>query len=187
MQSIIEEVLTFWFGPIESPDYGTNRPIWWQSSQEFDSIILQKFKPIYEEALEGVYDHLEETPEGILTLIILYDQFARNMFRGSSRMYATDEKALALAKKAIQEGFDKRLDPIMRMFLYMPFQHSEDIDIQKKSVELFADLGDDAATSAIAHCEVINRFGRFPHRNGILGRDATDEEVDFLHHNPRGF
>jgi len=187
MQSIIDEVFTFWFGAKDSPDYGRNRSIWWQSSPEFDQDIIENFKPIYDEALEGMYDELQYTPEGILCLVILFDQFSRNMFRGSSRMYATDHKALELSKQAIAKGFDQQLNKVQQMFLYMPFQHSESLEDQEKSLVFYKTVTAETYEFAKAHYETVKKFGRFPHRNGILGRETTQEEADFLKSNPRGF
>ena len=120
-----------------------------------------------------------------MALILLLDQFPRNLFRGTPRAFATDPQALAAARNAVDRGFDRHFLPVRRWFLYLPFEHAEDLQLQQQSVKLFEQLRDDAASAstidyAIRHFEVIQRFGRFPHRNQILGRQTTPEEAEFL-------
>ena len=117
--------------------------------------------------------------------MICLDQFPRNMFRGDGRTHATDAKALQTSKYAVERGLDGELPPFQRMFLYMPFMHSEDVEDQRRSVELFGRLAEepgapDVTSYAVGHKKIIERFGRFPHRNGILGRETTPEEAEFL-------
>ena len=120
-------------------------------------------------------------PRGWLAAILVLDQFPRNLFRGDARAFATDEAALGLAKRAIAEGIDLKLTPAQRSFVYMPFQHSEEKADQARSIELFTALGNPLNLDfAIRHKDIIDRFGRFPHRNAILGRTTTDEEATFL-------
>lgn len=168
-----DDVLRFWFGDEDEP-----REEWWRKDEEFDREIRDRFGALYEEAASGALDGWRETAEGSLALVIALDQFPRNMFRGDPRSYATDEKARETARYAVDRAFDRELSPVRRSFLYMPFMHSEDLEDQRRSVELFE--GMDPGGYAIRHREIVERFGRFPHRNAVLGRDTTPEEAEFL-------
>ncbi len=170
------DVLTFWFadGPAEI------RAIWFQKNLAFDAEIEQRFAKIQSAAAAGKLEDMANTPLGCLALIIILDQFPRNLFRDEGRSFATDGEALRLAQDAIEKGFDQGLSAVQRQFLYMPYQHSEDLEDQKLSVALFKSLGEESYSFAMRHLEIIERFGRFPHRNAILGRDSTDEEIRFL-------
>lgn len=170
------DVLTFWFG--SGPE--EKRDAWFQRDPDFDAEIVVRFTATYEAATAGRLDDMARTPLGCLALVIVLDQFPRNMFREDPRAFATDAKALALARNAIEAGFDAELTEYRRQFLYMPYQHSEDIADQKRSVELFAQIDKETLGYAVRHLEVVERFGRFPHRNAILGRDSTVEEIAFL-------
>lgn len=179
-----DEILHFWF---TEPDgsTGKNRKVWFTKDPEFDAIVRDRFLPTYQQAAIGALDHWQESATGCLALILLLDQFPRNLFRGQPESFATDEKALAVAQGAIAQSFDQTLPLIQRWFVYMPFMHSEDLEIQQQSVELFRQFADDPETQssypfAIRHRDVIQRFGRFPHRNIILGRENTPEETEFL-------
>ncbi len=152
---------------------------------EFDREIQIRFNVDYEKAASGELEHWKETPHSCLALIILLDQFSRTLFRGEPRSYATDPQALSLAQYAIARGFDRELIPVQRWFIYLPLGHSENLEHQRKAVELARQLGNDPdslfiTAGAIRHIEVIERFGRFPHRNHILGRNTTPEEAEFL-------
>ena len=126
-------------------------------------------------------DSMANDPQGCLALIILLDQFSRNMFRGSAQAFAADEKALAHARTAVERGLDQQLPPFQRTFVYLPFEHSESLADQDRSVALFEALGDENTYDyAVRHRDIIVRFGRFPHRNVILGRESTPEELEFL-------
>jgi uncharacterized protein (DUF924 family) len=168
-----EDVLRFWFGDEDEP-----REEWFRKDEEFDREIQDRFGALYEEAASGALDGWRETSEGALALVIVLDQFPRNMFRGDPRSYATDEKARETARYAIDRAFDRDLPPVRRSFLYMPFMHSEELEDQRRSVELFE--GMDPGRYAIRHKEIVERFGRFPHRNAVLGRTTTPEEAEFL-------
>jgi len=177
-----EDVLRFWFGP-GSGTADAPREVWFRKDEGFDDEVRERFGALYEKATSGALDSWGETAEGSLALVIVLDQFPRNMFRGDPRSYATDEKALATAKRAVDRGLDRELPPLRRAFLYMPFMHSEDLGDQRRSVELFRDLDTgemDAAGYAVQHMEIVRRFGRFPHRNAVLGRATTPEEAEFL-------
>ncbi len=176
--------MEFWFGRENEEGYGEFRDEWFQKDEEFDRQIRDRFLDDYERAAQGEYDGLQEQPESSLALVILLDQFPRNLFRGDARTHATDDKALDVSREAIQKGFDKELYPFQRHFLYMPFMHSENLKGQQRSVALFQELaeegGPDVKEYAEGHRDIVERFGRFPHRNEILGRETTPEEAEFL-------
>ena len=170
------EVLHYWFEELEPQQ-------WFQQSAQVDEAITERFSITYEMAADGLSNHWAGDADGALALIIVLDQFPRHMFRGSSKAFATDERALLIAKQAIHKGFDQVLEPVKRGFLYLPFQHSEKLTDQKKSVELFGAMARDNPAGdmyAKRHLVPIERFGRFPHRNKILGRESTEEEIEFL-------
>jgi uncharacterized protein (DUF924 family) len=175
-ETIAEDVLSFWFGP----EPLETRVVWFQKDPEFDAQIIDKFGAIYEEAATGTLDALADAPLGCLALVIILDQFPRNMFRDDARAYATDEMALRLTKAAIESGLDRDMTTLQRQFLYMPYQHSEVLEDQRLSVELFATVDANTHGYAVRHLEIIERFGRFPHRNAVLGRESTQEETAFL-------
>lgn len=183
--SRVNSILEFWFGRRNSPHYGKPRTIWFDKNPAFDRHIEIHFKAGYKLAASNQLDHWEVSYESCLALIILLDQFPRNMFRGHPCSYATDQKALSIAEYAVNKGLDGKLLPIQRWFMYMPFQHSEELEHQRRSVELFYQLEEfqynsGAISSAVDHQEVIKHFGRFPHRNKILGRSSTPDELKFL-------
>ena len=182
--SQIDEILTFWFGD-PSGLTAQNRKEWFAKDPAFDQAIRDRFLPVYEQAAAGLLDHWQDTAAGVLVLILVLDQFPRNLFRGEPRSFATDGKALALTQHAIARGLDQTLPLIQRWFVYLPLMHSEDLQIQHQSVEMFRQFAADPETQssypyAIKHREVIEQFGRFPHRNAILGRGNTLEETAFL-------
>ena len=181
----VDRILNFWFGREDETDYGKRRVIWFAKDPEFDRKIQICFQEDYKQAAAGKLDHWKESPKSCLALLLLLDQFPRNMFRGTPQAFTTDSQALCVAEHAIAKGFDQELLMVQRWFIYLPFQHSEDINRQRQSVELFRQLGDDprnvdAIYYTIRHLEIIERFGRFPHRNEILGRATTSEEAEFL-------
>jgi uncharacterized protein (DUF924 family) len=164
------EVLDFWFGL--APEQ------WWKADAELDETCRKRFLDLWEaESGRPVADFLG-SPEEALAAVILFDQFPRNMFRGHADQFATDHMALAIARAAVDRGYDEAFQQPRRGFLYMPFQHSEDLTDQQRSVALFTALGDDYQLGfAKKHHDVIERFGRFPHRNAILGRTARPDEI----------
>ena len=174
-------ILEFWFGP--SPH--ATRDIWFRKDPKFDAEIARRFGIAVEAALRGEHREWTATPHGTLARVVLLDQFTRNIFRDAPRAFAGDEQALAMASAAVDTGFDRGLDHYERWFLYMPFEHAEDLCAQERSLALFgalaSELGDPGALQwAEKHAAIIRRFGRFPHRNAILGRASTAEEVAFL-------
>ena len=166
-------ILDFWFA---------SEGLWFKKDDAFDETIRQRFAADYESAAAGGLADWRETPEGCLALIVLLDQFPRNMFRGTDRAFVTDNLAVDIAETAIERGFDQALPAARRRFIYMPFMHAEDIDHQRHCVDLFTALVNDpgGVEFAVKHLEIIERFGRFPHRNEVLGRQSTLEEVAFL-------
>jgi len=171
---MIDAVNRFWFEELTPED-------WFKKSEERDEAIKQLFAATYDELCAAVPASWLEMPDGYVAAIIVLDQFPRNMFRGEKRSFATDSLALSLAKQAITKGIDAQLPPIKRWALYLPFEHSEDAADQVRCIELMTALQNPVALDwALRHKAVLDRFGRFPHRNAILGRVSTDEEADFL-------
>ena len=158
---------------------------WFKKDAAFDDEFRTKFAAEHEAAASGALDVWATTAEGALALMILLDQYPRNSFRGTARMFATDLKALSIAKQAIALSFDTVVDPALRSFLYLPFMHCEQLGEQDRALELYAPLGIESQRYAVMHRDIIARFGRFPHRNALLGRTTTAEEQGFLDH--RGF
>lgn len=180
----VEYILDFWFGS-SSEENPKPRQIWFHKDPVFDRHIRTQFLGDYSKASAGELDHWQDSAAGCLALILLLDQFPRNMFRGSAQAFATDDSALRLAHHARERGFDQKLPPIKRMFIYLPFEHSENLEDQLHSVRLFEQFRSEPAMEstivyAIKHGQIIERFGRFPHRNAILGRISTPEEEAFL-------
>ncbi|MEZ5824064.1 MAG: DUF924 family protein [Geminicoccaceae bacterium] len=169
-----ERLLAFWFEP-------DHRTCWFESTAAFDEACRELAVPLFDAALSGEFDGWAGTARGALALVILLDQMPRNVFRGTARAFAYDEKARAVSSAAVTAGMDRQLSPEEKIFLYLPFEHSEDLDDQRRSVELFTALGDaEALKYAVVHLEIIERFGRFPHRNAALGRTSTPQERDYL-------
>lgn len=158
---------------------------WFSRNPKFDASIALKFEPVHHRAARGEYDAWSATPEGALALLILLDQFPRNLYRNSGHAFATDPKARQIARSAIAAGHDRAVDANLRQFFYLPFEHSEDLPDQDRAIELFTDLRDQTGDTeglrwAELHREIIVRFGRFPHRNPCLGRTTTPNEQAFL-------
>jgi len=182
-QSSGAEVLLFWFGPVS--ERGKAHKHWFAKDEAFDREVRERFLPLYGEAAAGKLAHLKETAADCLALIVLLDQFPRNMFRGTPRAFATDPLALEIARHAVARGFDRSLLPMERLFVYLPFEHSENLADQERACDLTQPLDLvvpelKAYSYALAHRDIIRRFGRFPHRNAILGRASTPEELEFL-------
>lgn len=179
--SVVDRVLDFWFGAKDSAVYGKTRSFWFHSTPEMDLSIKQRFSQEYCQAKKGDLDSIRTTPEGTLVLIILLDQVPRHIFRGTKEAFATDIQALFFSKEGVAQGFDQHLPNFMKLFFYLPFEHSEVLIYQKRSLELFEVLGDEEYLKyAKEHYQIIERFGRFPHRNSILNRPSTAEEQLFL-------
>ena len=167
------EIVAFW------RDAGPDK--WFDKNAGFDAVIRARFLPTYEAAAAGKLKGWENTAEGTLALLILLDQFPRNMFRGDPRTYASDALAREVAGRAIDRGADRRIDPMLLEFLYMPFMHSEALADQLRCVELFRKTDNEENQKyAEGHADIVRRFGRFPHRNRLLGRATTADEQAFL-------
>ena len=178
-------LLEFWFGLPDDPDRETHRDIWFKSTPEHDATLRRLFLADYEDAARGALASWEETCEGALALMLLLDQIPRNIFRGTPRAYATDAAARAAADRAMARGFDQMVPPAWRKFFYMPLHHSENAADQRRSIELMQAVPNDPARTeniryAGRYLDIIERFGRFPHRNAVLGRNSTPEELAFL-------
>jgi uncharacterized protein (DUF924 family) len=168
-----EQILGYWFEELQ-PD------AWFRKDERVDAAISERFGALYEQ-LSQIRPEQLATPLECVAAVIALDQFPRNMFRGTARAFATDALALSISQRAIETGFDMQLTSKQRWFLYMPFQHSEDRAVQVRSLELFNQLGDrDNIGYAQRHKEIIDRFGRFPHRNEALGRESTPEERQYI-------
>lgn len=181
-------ILNFWFGgPLEQePSYAQQRKLWFRKSEQTDQLIRDQFSQIYGQIAAGSRQSWSTTVQGALAAVIVLDQFSRNMFRGTPQAFTTDAQALAVAEKAIAQGFDQQVFPAQRLFFYLPFEHSENKQDQQRSVMLFRNLIHqseelkDTYDYALKHQIIIEQFGRFPHRNVILGRSSTPAEIDFL-------
>jgi len=177
-----QDVLDFWFGAPGSAEHGTQRKAWFVKDEDFDRRIAERFGATIERALRGELDAWAATPEGALARIVVLDQFTRNAFRGDRRAFAGDAQALAAASALVGSRRDEELPPLMRAFAYLPFEHAEGLAMQDEAVRLFTRLIVAAPELqsmldyAHKHRAVIERFGRFPHRNAILGRRSTAEE-----------
>lgn len=172
-----KEVLKFWFE--------RDRKAWFEKNPAFDEEIRQRFLPAYELGATGMLGSWKQAPASCLALVVLLDQFPRNMFRGTARAFAADPLALEAARTILDRGWDKAMTPDERVFAYLPFEHSEALRDQKLSLKLFE--GDANFEWARKHWEIIRRFGRFPHRNAALGRESTPEEIEFLKQPGSGF
>jgi len=174
------EVLDFWFGAPGSRERGRPRKAWFRKSEPFDAEIRRRFLDTWEQAARGELERWQATPLASLALVVTLDQFPRNMFRGTARAFASDSLAFAVARETIAREFDRLLSPVERSFVYLPFEHAEDLAAQRRSLALFHALDGEQVEYARRHYEIIARFGRFPHRNLILGRPSTAEEAEFL-------
>jgi uncharacterized protein (DUF924 family) len=188
-----ERVLTFWFGVGTDPasTLKEKSALWWGKGDETDRAIREAFGELRENAKAGALDAWADEATGRLALVILLDQCSRNLFRSSPEAFATDDRALALTLEGIDRGHDRELSLVQRTFIYMPLEHAEDREMQRRSVELFEGMAveappelreafDSFAKYARAHRDIIERFGRFPHRNITLGRESTPDELEFL-------
>ncbi|AOE49870.1 DUF924 family protein [Kangiella sediminilitoris] len=168
------DVLGFWFETLEPKQ-------WWQKDKELDLTISERFGELHKKVSQGEYYEWRDTPEGSLAEIIVLDQFSRNIYRGSAEAFRYDGQALTLSQVAIDKGYDARLSQVERQFLYLPFMHSESKLIHQHAVRLFSQLGDDYGYDfELKHKAIIDRFGRYPHRNDALNRQSTAEELEFL-------
>jgi uncharacterized protein (DUF924 family) len=195
MDTIINKILVFWFGYIDQKtQVNAISKKWFRKDPEFDLDIKIKFEEDLKNAANGTYDECLMIGKGSLALIVLFDQFSRNIYRNTAKSFAYDEKALKVCLDSIEKESDQRLMFIHRVFLYMPLMHSEEIEMQRKALECFKKIEEEASISkdinvsyykntygfSKKHFDIIEMFGRFPHRNVILGRESTEEEKGFL-------
>lgn len=179
------EVLRFWFAGDDGSEAGLVRRQWFAKDDAFDADIAGRFGALLADAIAGRFDAWGDDRGCAPALVIVLDQFTRNVHRGTPRMFAGDARALEVARRIVARRWDPGYDPLVRWFCYMPFEHSESLADQNESLRLFAALRDDPLAGgawrwAVRHHEIIERFGRFPHRNAILGRTSTAEEIAFL-------
>jgi len=176
------EILNFWF--VETP-----RDKHYSNDQAFDALIRERFEELWRDGRAGRLGDWEVTPEGALALVILLDQFPRNMFRGQGEAFSSDAMALGAAKRAVARGFDEKVPGERQSFFYMPYMHSENLADQEECLRLFGKKNGEKAENsfAVRHRDAIARFGRFPARNDALGRQSTEEEAAYLKTNPAGF
>ena len=180
-----QALIDFWFGAPGDPERECHRDIWFKSTPEHDSVLRRRLLGDYEQAAAGALASWEAAPQSALALVLLFDQVPRNIFRGTARAYATDAAARAAADRAMAKGFDAMLPAAWRKFFYMPLHHSENAADQRRSIELLQAVPNDPARTeniryAGRYLEIIERFGRFPHRNAVLGRVSTPDELAFL-------
>ncbi len=169
-----QPILDFWFAD-------DHQPYWFTRDRGFDTQVRDRFGELYLAAREGKLENWQHAPRSALALILALDQFPRNMFRNSPQAFATDAQALAVARHAVELGYDQQLPPAHLQFLYMPFMHSEALADQERGVQLYSTLDNaEAYDYMVQHRDIIARFGRFPHRNAVLGRESTAEEAFFL-------
>jgi len=185
-----QAILAFWFG--EARERGQSRAQWFKKDAAFDEEIRTRFLPVYEQGIDGAFDHWKEQPQSCAALIVLLDQFPRNMFRGTRRAFEADGMARKATRFALAREHDRVLRPVERMFVYLPLEHSEHLPDQELCLRLMKELAGFRETRDIhvwaeKHLVIIRRFGRFPHRNAILGRQSTAEEIGFLAQPASGF
>ncbi len=189
----VESILRFWFGTAtdDLEVAGQQGKLWWKKDAQADARIRERFAGVLDDAVNARCDDWLNEARGRLAMIILTDQFSRNMYRDTPRAFAHDPLALKWCKDGLQKGVDRALRPIERVFLYLPLEHSESLEDQERSVELFTALADGVAENqrelfsgyidyAVRHRDIVRRFGRFPHRNAILGRESSAAELEFL-------
>ncbi len=181
---IRDEILDFWFGSPNTPGYGEARAEWFRKDPAFDGALRDRFGSAIDSALAGGFIEWTD-PRGALARVLLLDQFTRNSYRDTPRAFAGDAIALAIAEEAVARGDDAGLIPVERCFLYLPFEHAESMVVQQQSIALYTRLASETGLAdplvwAERHAAVIRRFGRYPHRNVILGRASTSEEIAFL-------
>lgn len=189
-----QDVLDFWFLPSSGPGFGQQRAVWFRKDDAFDAGIRERFGALTEQAVAGALREWDQQgPAGTVARILLLDQFTRNAWRGTPASFAGDALALAAAQQIVDSGADQSLLPVQRWFAYMPFEHAEDARMQERSVALFDALAQQnegfggVLDYAQRHRSVIARFGRFPHRNAILGRTSTPDEIAYLAQPGSGF
>lgn len=185
MHPVAEDILTFWFETTDLSAEIERRQVWFRSTPEFDRALAERYTATHERAAGGAFDGFVDSREECLALAIALDQFPRNIFRGTPRAFGSDAKAREVARIALDRGYDADICAAFRAFFYLPFEHSENLADQERAVTLYRTLNQERSfESALGHRDAIRRFGRFPHRNAVLGRDDTPEEADYLREPP---
>ena len=193
MKETPESIISFWFGPEQDSQKISDQksPLWWSKNDQIDMEIANRFKQLTSDISRNEYPQWQRTPLGLLASIICLDQFPRNIYRGEATAFSFDRQALAMANSMVSKQWDQQLPHVYSVFSYLPFEHSEALADQEKSLSLYAALRDKVSDDeremfegffqfAVKHYEIVERFGRFPHRNDILGRASTKEEQEFL-------
>ncbi len=181
MDPLAKDILTFWFETTDLSADLDKRSLWFRATPEFDEQLATQYANVHEQAARGALDRFKDSAEECLALIVSLDQFPRNIFRGTERAFATDAKARDIARHAIDQGYDRNFSRWPKTFCYLPFEHSEVPADQERALVLYKDLdNEESMKSAIGHHDVIKRFGRFPHRNKVLGRQNTQAEEVYL-------
>lgn len=177
----LKEVLEFWFEEITPKD-------WYMGGEEMDKKITERFSGVHSDVAAGKYADTRASGYDYLAEVIVLDQFSRQIYRGDAKAFAWDDIALSLAKEAVEKGFDKEFDDDEKQFLYMPYMHSESKEVHEEALKLFEALGNEENLKyEKIHKEIIDRFGRYPHRNKQLGRESTPEEIEYLENNQESF
>jgi uncharacterized protein (DUF924 family) len=188
-----QQVLDFWFGRPGDAEYHRPREQWFRKDDAFDAQIRDRFGALIERALVGELQSWAAHPASAVAQILVLDQFTRNVYRGTARAFSGDVRALAAAQALVDSGADRAMPGVRRQFVYLPFEHSEELAMQDESMRLFTQLARDEPsladlmTWADKHRVIVARFGRFPHRNAMLGRDSSTEEIEFLKQPGSGF
>jgi len=197
MSATADDILVFWLGEVgerNAPSKERSK-VWFDGGTDIDTAIAERFSAVHAQAAAGAFDVWASTPAGRLALTIVLDQFSRNLYRASPLAFACDARALALSMEALERGEDRALLPTERAFITMPMMHSEELSVQERGVEAFAQLAKDVPEAhresfssfhrfAVRHRDIIARFGRFPHRNKVLGRSSTVEEIEHMKSSP---
>jgi uncharacterized protein (DUF924 family) len=193
LEPAAQDVLDFWFGAPGSPEHGREREAWFRKDAVFDRAIATRFGALIERGIAGALAHWQGEPLGALAEIVVLDQFTRNVFRDTPRAFSGDARALRAAQALVESGTDRGLLAVQRQFVYLPFEHAESMALQDEALRLFTQLAADHPAQAgliewaHKHRVIIERFGRFPHRNLVLGRVSTAEEIEFLKQPGSGF
>ncbi len=194
-KGIIEKIILFWFGKLDKSGIPSKEKqiMWWSKDHKLDEFIKENYEKYVNLAVLGELGEWKEDPLGMLAFIIVLDQFSRNIYRDTLKAFTQDELALESAKEGIEKGFDKKLLPIERIFFYLPFMHSENLEDQQECIRIYRELADECSSNpdiysiinnsyefAIKHFDIIKKYGRYPHRNSIMGRKSTAQEIEFL-------
>lgn len=181
MHPLTIDILSFWFDTTDLTIEMDRREVWFKSTPEFDNHLIEHFTEAHEKAAAGEFDHFVESPEDCVALLLMLDQFPRNIYRGTPKAFHTDPKARSITYQALDRGHHLKMSIRPKSFIFLPLEHSEELADQKRALELYATLKDERSMNAAqGHHDAVERFGRFPHRNKVLGRPNTPEEEEYL-------